>query len=382
MSLKLPGPDGALTEIALSPRPELDVLANPPQSRSAFAASHVVMDPLCGSTAHAAIDWESTMALRREIWSLGLGVAESMDTAQRGMGLSAADAMTLAALTLAEDPRGGAGTVVGINTDDLDPGPATLAQVTAAYLRQLEFVAQRGGTPVIMASRHLAHAATGPEDYRAVYERLLHEVSQPVILHWLGEVFDPALAGYWGDPDPARAMDTVVGLIDAYSDRVAGIKISLLDPAYEVQLRRRLPAGVAVFTGDDFNYTEMIAGDDDGHSHALLGAFAALAPWASAALKQLDAGDEKQFRAILEPTQPLSRHVFSAPTQYYKVGIVWLAYLTGKQSHPRMLGGLDGGRDLLHLADVIRLADEIAYFPDPEFTEARARTFFAANGIG
>jgi hypothetical protein len=382
MTLRLPDADGTLTGIELGTRPHLDVLTAPPVSRSAYAACHVVADPLRSSTAVTAIDWDATIALRRELWNVGLGVAESMDTAQRGMGLAAADAMRLAEMTLAEDPRHGAGTAVGIATDGLESGVATLDELTAAYRRQLEFVAERGGTPVVMASRQLAHVAEGPGDYFTVYDRLLSDAPGPVILHWLGDVFDPELTGYWGDPDPARAMDTVVGLIATHEDKVAGIKISLLDPTYELELRRRLPAGVALFTGDDFNYTEMIAGDHTGHSHALLGAFAALAPWASAALKRLDAGDENGFRAILEPTQRLSRLIFTAPTPFYKVGIVWLAYLSGKQHHPRMLGALEGGRDLLHLAELIRLANEIDYFPDPEFTEARARTFFAAHGIG
>lgn len=382
MSVKLPAPDGSLSTTSIAARPALDVLTAPATSRMAFAASHVVAEPLRTSIASPAIDWDATLALRHEIWELGLGVAESMDTAQRGMGLSAGDAMELAARTLQEDPRGGAATVVGINTDALAPGPATLEQITQAYRDQLEFVASRGGTPVIMASRHLAAAARTADDYRRVYSDLLADVSGTVVLHWLGAVFDPALAGYWGDTDPSGAMDTVVALITEHKETISGIKISLLESVYERELRARLPAEVAVFTGDDFNYTDMIAGDDRGYSHALLGAFAALTPWASAALKRLDAGDAAGFREILGPTQPLSRSIFAAPTQYYKVGIVWLAYLTGKQDHPRMLGGMDGGRDLLHLAEVVRLANEMRYFPDPDFTEARLRSFFAAFGLG
>lgn len=382
MTVILPGPDGGLTEIELSPRPRLAVRVSPPTSRMAFAASHVVADPLRTSTDAGCIDWDATLELRRGIWDLGLGVAEAMDTAQRGMGLSAADAMELARRTLAEDPRGGKATVVGVNTDALGPGPASIDQIVRAYGQQLDFVEMHGGTPVLMASRHLARAAHDQDDYRRVYGELLAQCTRPVILHWLGEVFDPMLAGYWGATDAADAIDTVIDIITAHRSKVTGIKVSLLDPVYELELRRRVPTDVAVFTGDDFNYTDMIAGDETGHSHALLGAFAALAPWASAAFACLDVGDEAGFRAILQPTEPLSRAVFMAPTQYYKVGIVWLAYLSGAQTHPRMLGGFESGRDLIHLAELVRLADTIDYFPDPEFTEMRLRKFFAAYGIG
>ncbi|MCV7423484.1 DUF993 family protein [Mycobacterium yunnanensis] len=382
MSVILPTADGELSEVRISPRPQLQVSATPPTSRMVFAASHVVADPLRTSTATGRIDWDATLALRQDIWDVGLGVAESMDTAQRGMGLSAPEAMELAKRTLAADPRGGAGTVVGVTTDALPTGPRSLSEITEAYVQQLDFVTDHGGTAVLMASRHLARSAGEPDDYHQVYGDLLTHSNKPVILHWLGEVFDPALARYWGAGDPGIALDTVVDLITTHRSKVAGIKVSLLDPVFELELRRRLPPGVAVFTGDDFNYTEMIAGDGHGHSHALLGAFAALAPWASAAFSRLDAGDVSGFRAILEPTQPLSRAVFVAPTQYYKVGIAWLAYLVGGQHHPRMLGGFETGRDLLHLAELVHLANAMEYFPDPDFTETRLRTFFAAHGIG
>ncbi|MEU0493948.1 DUF993 family protein [Mycobacterium sp. NPDC006124] len=383
MTVRLPASDGGLIEVRIAARPRLEVSALPPTSRMVFAASHVVADPLRTSTADGQIDWDATLALRHDIWDVGLGVAESMDTAQRGMGLSAAQAMELAKRTLADDPRGGAGTVVGVNTDALHPASTpALSEIVDAYLEQMRFVTDHGGTPVLMASRHLARTADGPDDYHRVYGELLSQCSSPVILHWLGEVFDPALAGYWGVADPAAALNTVIELIETHRDKVSGIKVSLLDPAFELELRRRLPRGVAVFTGDDFNYTDMIAGDHTGASHALLGAFAALAPWASAAFARLDAGDEPGFRTILGPTEPLSRAVFATPTQYYKVGIVWLAYLSGAQDHSRMLGGFETGRDLLHLAELVHLANAMAYFPDPELTEVRLRTFFAAHGVG
>ncbi|MDV3124121.1 dihydrodipicolinate synthase family protein [Mycobacterium sp. 21AC1] len=382
MSLSLPASDGSSSVIELTPRPDLDVSATPPRSRTVYAASHVVADPVSTSIVSGAIDWEATLSLRRDIWSVGLGIAESMDTAQRSMGLTGADAMELARLTLTEDPRDGGGTVVGVNTDQLKPGDTSLDDITGAYAQQLEFVESLGGTAVIMASRHLAATARTADDYLSVYSRLLANTDRPVILHWLGSVFDPALDGYWGDPDPAAALETVLQLISQNASRIAGIKISLLDPRYEIELRQRIPSGIPVFTGDDFNYTDMIAGDGNGHSHALLGAFAALAPWASAALKALDSGDENGFRTVLGPTEQLSRLIFQRPTQYYKVGIAWLAYLTGKQSHFRMLGGLEAGRDLSYLAELIRCADAISYFPDPEFTEQRARMYFAAQGLG
>ena len=232
-----------------------------------------------------------------------------------------------------------------------------------------------------MASRHLATAASGPDDYLAVYDKVLAQAQRPVVLHWLGTVFDPALDGYWGHRDPNTAMDTVVDVIVAHAERVRGIKVSLLDPALEIRLRQRLPDGVRVYTGDDYNYVDMIAGDDDGHSDALLGAFAALGPYASAAFARLDAGDIAGFREILAPTEPLSRLIFAAPTQYYKVGVAWLAYLNGQQSHFRMIGGFEAGRTLVHLAALVREADGIGLFVDPESTARRASAYFAVHGI-
>ncbi|WP_420367125.1 DUF993 family protein [Curtobacterium sp. L1-20] len=383
-TINLPTPSGGVESFSFRSPAPLRTVSTPPRSRRAFAAAHVVADPLRAAQPIRSehIDWEATMGIRRRLWGLGLGVAESMDTAQRGMGLSAADAMVLAQRTLAEDPRGGAGVVVGIATDALPDAVAAPGAIADAYIRQLETVETGGGTAVIMASRHLVRTATSAKDYLDVYGRVLAAASRPVILHWLGEVFDPALRGYWGSTHIAEALGTVIELITSNPGKVTGIKISLLDARWELELRDRLPADVALFTGDDYNYVDMIAGDGVRHSHALLGAFAAVAPHASAALAHLDAGDEAGFRSVLEPTQRLSRLVFEPPTPFYKVGVVWLAYLSGLQEHFRMLGGMESGRDLLHLAQVVREAGTLGLFTDPDAAAARANAFFAVHGIG
>lgn len=356
--------------------------AIPPTSRQVYAAAHVVANPLLASKAATGgtIDWDTTLQIRHNIWNRGLGVAESMDTAQRGMGLSASDAMALAARSLNEDPRGGKGVVVGINTDALESETPTLEEISDAYLRQLEVVEAGGGTAVMMASRHLARVAHTAQDYLTVYERVI-SASDRIVLHWLGEVFDPELRGYWGTTDLSEALETVANLISSQSQAIAGIKISLLDPTYELNLRRRLPSDVALFTGDDFNYVDMIAGDGQAYSHALLGAFAYLAPIAAEAFTHLDAGDERGFRNILGPTQKLSRLVFENPTPHYKVGVAWLSYLSGAQSHFRMLDGFESNRNLTHLAAILKEAGTLGLFPDPEFTRQRAHTFFAAQGL-
>lgn len=386
MPLFLPDLDGAPRALEWRRPAELAPASAPPTSRRVFAAAHVVPDPWRSSRAgtyggEAAIDLDTTLALRHRLWSYGLGVAEAMDTAQRGMGLPAAAAMELARRTMADDPRGGAGVAVGVTTDALTSTAPTLQEVADAYRRQVAVVAAGGGTPVVMASRHLARVAQTPADYRLVYDQVISEAPGPVFLHWLGPAFDDTLAGYWGTTDTGQALDTVVDLLHAWPGRVQGIKVSLLDPVLEVRLRQRAPEGVDVFTGDDFHYTDMIAGDGRTHSHALLGAFAALAPWASAAFRHLDAGDEAAFRAVLEPTQAVSRVVFEAPTQFYKTGIAWLSYLDGLQPHFRMLDGLESGRSLLHLVEVVRRANTIGYFTDPDRTEERLRSFLRAQGV-
>jgi len=379
----LPTRDGTTQSLVFREPAVLTTRSARPTSRAVFAACHVVADPRRASIPVRSehIDWDTTLDLRRQLWALGLGVAESMDTAQRGMGLSADDAMSLAQRTLEADPHGGRAVVVGISTDALDSNIATLEQIGDAYLRQLELVESMGGTAVVMPSRHLARVARSPRDYVAVYQRLFEASRGKLILHWLGKAFDPTLSSYWGSADIATAIETVVELIVDHAPKVSGVKISLLDPTYELQLRIRLPRDVQVFTGDDFNYVEMIAGDGVTYSHALLGAFAAVGRYASAAMTRLDVGDVQGFRSLLEPTLPLSRLIFEAPTQYYKVGITWLAYLTGQQAHFRMLGGYESGRTIVHLADIVREADRIGLFPDPDLTAERARTFFTTQGV-
>jgi hypothetical protein len=383
-TIDLPTADGGTSALTLGQAAVLDVRHVPPTSRLVYAAAHVVADPRRASAENlpGQIDWDATLGLRHRLWDLGLGVAEAMDTSQRGMGLDWASAHELARRTLADAGSGGGRVVVGVATDQLPAGPAELPAVRDAYLEQLDAIESAGGEAVLMASRHLAVAATSAEDYLSIYGSVLQHASRPVVLHWLGEVFDPDLAGYWGYDDPVKAMDVVVELIAGHVDAVRGIKISLLDAELERELRRRLPPGVHLFTGDDYNYVDLIAGDGQHHSDALLGAFAVVAPYASAALACLDRGDEAGFRDILGPTEALSRLVFAAPTQYYKVGVAWLAYLNGAQRHFRMLGGFESGRTLVHLADLVRSADGIGLFTDPEFTADRAARYFAVHGIG
>ncbi|MEV0716550.1 DUF993 family protein [Asanoa sp. NPDC050611] len=345
-------------------------------SRVAYAAAHVVADPAADNTpgAPAALDWDATLAFRHHLWSHGFGVAEAMDTAQRGMGLDYAATREL----IRRSAREAAGPIVaGVATDQLPPGVASLDEVRKAYAEQLADVQAAGATPVLMCSRHLAATARGSDDYLDVYAELLRQADGPVVLHWLGEMFDPALAGYWG----ADPVATVLELIGAHAAKVDGIKVSLLDEAFEVDLRRRLPAGVRLYTGDDFNYPNLIKGDAHGYSDALLGIFAAIAPPAAAALRALDAGDEPGYDDIFAPTVPLARHVFGAPTFYYKTGIVFLAWLAGHQSHFTMVGGLQSGRSPLHLAKLIRLADAAGVLPDADLAAARARAWATTVGV-
>lgn len=383
ISVTIPGPDGGVH--LLREGHGFPSVAAPATSREAFAAAHVVADPLRASMADSGadtIDWEATLRIREGIWDLGLGVAEAMDTAQRGMGLPWTDAQRLIDMSLAAGRPRNAATVVGVSTDQLPEGrPATLAQITEAYIEQVEFVEQRGGRPVLMASRWLAATARTPDDYLEVYRAVLAAARGPVVLHWLGVAFDAKLSGYWGSDDLDEATRTVLDLIKSETSKIAGIKMSLLDAAREIDLRRQLPAGVKLYTGDDFNYVDLIAGDELGHSDALLGAFAAITPIAAAALARLDADDQAGFRQILEPTIPLSRLVFAAPTQYYKTGVAWLSYLRGDQRAFRMIGGLDTGRNIQHLLDLFVEADRIGLFPDPELTAHRLTAHLAAHGL-
>ncbi len=353
--------------------------------RIVYAAAHVVCDPLADNDPWLtpAIDWERTLAFRHRLWDLGLGVAEAMDTAQRGMGLSWADAQELIRRALAEaKSRPDALIACGAGTDHLMPTPDTsLDDVIAAYEEQIGFVEGLGGKIILMASRALAACAKGPADYLKVYDRILSQVRQPVVIHWLGEMFDPALEGYWGSTDHWAAMDTCLEAINAHPDKVDGIKVSLLSKEKEVAMRRRLPTGVRMYTGDDFNYAELIAGDAEGHSDALLGIFDAIAPAASAAMAELGNGKTDTFFELLEPTVPLSRHIFKAPTRFYKTGVVFLAYLNGLQDHFRMVGGQESARSLPHLAELFRLADKARVLADPDDAAARMRRLLAAQGI-
>ncbi|MBV7248164.1 dihydrodipicolinate synthase family protein [Streptomyces sp. MW-W600-10] len=355
-----------------------------PASRTVFSAAHVVADPYADIAPGdpAAVDWESTLAFRRHLWAHGLGVAEAMDTAQRGMGLDWAGAAELIRRSAAEAKAVGGRIACGVGTDQLpDDGAApTLAEVRAAYEEQLALAEEHGAQPILMASRALARAASGPEDYLATYAHLLRQASEPVILHWLGPMFDPALEGYWGGSDLDAATDTFLKVIAEHPDKVDGIKISLLDAAREIDVRRRLPGGVRCYTGDDFNYPELIAGDERGFSHALLGIFDPLGPLAAHAVRVLDTGDVDGFRALLDPTVELSRHLFQRPTRFYKTGVVFLAWLAGHQDHFTMVGGLQSARSLPHLAKAYELADGLGLFPDPELAEHRMRALLAVHG--
>lgn len=361
---------------------DLNPTGAPLASRTVFSAAHVVADPYADTTpdSPAAVDWDATLAFRRHLWSHGLGVAEAMDTAQRGMGLDWAGAEELIRRSAAEAKAVGGRIACGVGTDQLPPGPAMLAEVRAAYEEQLAVVEESGAQAILMASRALAAAAKGPQDYLDTYAHLLRQATEPVVLHWLGPMFDPALEGYWGSTDLDLATDTFLQVIAEHPDKVDGIKMSLLDADREIDVRRRLPSGVRCYTGDDFNYPELIAGDDRGFSHALLGIFDPLGPLAAHAVRVLDTGDTKGFRELLDPTVELSRHLFQAPTRFYKTGVVFLAWLAGHQDHFTMVGGLQSARSLPHLAKAYQLADGLGLFPDPELAESRMRALLTVQG--
>jgi len=360
----------------------------PITSRVAYAAAHVVPRVLADSTpgAPADVDWDATLELRRDLWSWGLGVAEAMDTAQRGMGLDWAATRELIERSAAEAQRAGGRIASGAGTDQLDPARATpdadgLRAVTAAYTEQVKVVEAAGSGVIVMASRALARAATSPADYLRVYEEVLDAASGPVILHWLGEMFDPELAGYWGSRDREAATDAFLDLVTRGAERVDGVKVSLLDADHERRLRRALPETVRLYTGDDFNYPELVCDDEEGvHSDALLGIFAAIAPAASTALQALDRGDDATAREILESTRALGRHVFAAPTRFYKTGIAFLAWLNGRQPGFSMVGGLSTGRSVLHLVRALELAEEAGLVAEPELAARRVTAWLAANG--
>ncbi len=370
------GPTRCRIERACSYKPPTTPLV----SRILYAAAHVAAkyNPQSGTT----IDWDETLAFRRYLWSYGLGVAEAMDTAQRGMGLDWAAAKELIRRSLDEARACGGLIACGAGTDQLpDNQPASLDDVIAAYEEQCEWVERHGGRVVLMASRALARSAASADDYLAVYSRVLSQLRQPAILHWLGDMFDPQLAGYWGTHDLDRAMETFVCLVRDQAAHLDGVKISLLDDQREIEMRRQLPAAVRVYTGDDFHYDSLIRGDGSHHSHALLGAFDAIAPAASAAVQALDRNDAPEYDRIIGPTLPLSRHIFEHPTYLYKTGLVFLAYLNGHQAQFRLLGGMETARSIEHLSKLLVLADEAGVLLDPDLACHRMQLVLDAVGI-
>jgi hypothetical protein len=391
LHIQLPNLQGQLSGYKLAGAVPVKPVAGKKFNRIAYSAAHVVSNPLAAIDPwlDCAVDWDATISYRRHLWSLGMGVAEAMDTAQRGMGLDWPTSLELIRRSIdAAKDIPGAFLASGCGTDHLNlEAVKSVDEVIAGYEFQMEAVEKLGGKLIVMASRALARVATSPADYERVYDRILRQAKQPVVLHWLGDMFDPALAGYWGDKNVDAAMNTALGIIQAHADKVDGIKISLLDKDKEIQMRRRLPAGVRMYTGDDFNYAELIAGDGfgehlvQGQSDALLGIFDAIAPAASAALGELAKGNLEKFHAILGPTVPLSRHIFKAPTRFYKTGVVFMAWLNGHQKHFTMVGGQESTRSMVHLAELFRLADAANLLEQPELAVHRMKTLLAMHGV-
>jgi len=383
--LKLPKADRSIETYRLAASRAFPAKLQGTLNRVAFSAAHVVADPLADVDPwlSAAVDWDKTIAFREHVWDLGLGVAEAMDTAQRGMGLDWPTSLELIQRSVrAAKARGNALVFSGAGTDHLAPEDAkSLDDVIRAYEEQIGEVEKAGGRIILMASRALARIGSGPDDYATVYNRVLSQVAQPVIIHWLGDMFDPALANYWGTQNLDAAMNVAVDVINANAAKVDGVKVSLLDKQREIDMRRRLDKNVKMYTGDDFNYAELIAGDAQGFSHALLGIFDAIAPVASYALSRLAAGDDAGFHDVLGPTVPLSRHIFKAPTRFYKTGIVFMAYLNGHQDHFTMVGGQESARSTVHLAELFRLADQAGLLANPELATRRMKAVLALGGI-
>ena len=381
MRIDLPDMSGRKTEYRLTGTPLTAERLPDNPARVVLAAAHVVVDPFAPNdpTGPARIDWKATLEFRRHIADLGLGIAEAMDTSQRGMGLDWPGALELITRTRRELPE--ANVFNGCGTDQLPAETChSIDGVASAYLEQLEAVQAIGGRVIVMASRALTKTARGPADYMSVYRRVLSNCERPAILHWLGDMFDPQLAGYWGSDEFSQTMETVLEIISHSRDKVDGIKISLLDKDKEIEMRRRLPDGVRMYTGDDFNYPELIAGDEAGHSDALLGIFDPLAPAAATAIARLSEGDTDSFHSILDPTVPLARLIFRAPTQHYKSGVVFLAWLNGFQDHFIMLGGAQSMRPLPYYVQVFRLADRCGLLRNPELAVHRMRQFLALYG--
>lgn len=385
--LTLPTPDARLEPYRLTRTPLTPRAPKLPLTRTAFAAAHVVSDALRERNpwdTRPAVDWDATLSFRSQLWDQGLHLAEAMDTAQRGMGVDWPTALELIRRTMRAArahpmrPR----VACGAGTDHQPLQNLTTPDaILAAYTEQAEAIEAAGGQLILMASRAFPAIAATQDTYHHVYRRLIDGAAQPVVLHWLGDMFDPALAGYWGTTDIAKASDFVLGLIKENPAKVDGIKISLLDQAHEEQFRARLPAGVRLYTGDDFHYAPLIEGDGTHFSHALLGIFAAIAPAASQALEALAQGDTRTYHQLLAPTVPLSREIFRAPTRFYKAGIAFLSWLNGHQTHFIMPAGFQSSRDITHYAQVFRLADQAGLLSRPDLAEARMRTLLALHGI-
>jgi Protein of unknown function (DUF993) len=383
-TIMLPRPDRTLRAYRLGPASPYPETASDRSVRTVYAAAHVVADPFANETPwmRAAIDWDATMAFRSHLWRLGFKIAEAMDTSQRGMGFDWTTAKELIRRSIRAARAEGGDLASGAGTDHLDPlAAAGLEDVLRAYEEQVSFIEAEGGRVILMASRAFARVARGPDDYASVYGRILRQARSPVILHWLGAMFDPALEGYWGSADLDQAEETVLQIIRDNQAKVEGIKISLLDKDREIAFRRRLPEGVLMYTGDDFNYAELIAGDDRGFSHGLLGIFDPIAPAAAAALAKLAEGDREGYDSILAPTVPLSRKVFEAPTQFYKAGVVFLAWLNGFQDHFTTVGGMQSARGLLHYTEVFRLADQARLLRNPDLAVHRMAALYETFGI-
>ena len=411
LQLTLVDEDGSLRRIPLAEAPAFARPTAPLRSRVVYAAVHVVPQVHGDNTpgAPADIDWDATLAFRRTMWSRGLGVADAMDTAQRNMGLDPAATRELisrtadAAREALADPEIGAVfpadaavsdlVVAGVNTDQRAEQSLSLDEIVEAYLEQLRATEATGAGAVLMASRHLARTATSAEEFEDVYRRVLEQATAPVILHWLGTVFDPQLGGYFGSDDPAAAADVLLRIIEADPAKIRGVKMSLLDDAAEIAVRERLPEGVRMLTGDDFHFSHLIVGDGTAttepgaeqvrgeYSDALLGAFAATAPAASAAVQALDAGDPEEARRILDASEVLGRHVFSAPTFHYKTGVAFLAWLNGHQQAFTMVGGMHAARSLPHLSRTIELAATTGNLEDPQLAAERWHAMLRLAGF-
>lgn len=385
-SIRLLSADGTVSDAALNDSGGYTRPASPLQSRVAYAAAHVVPVAWADNTPGrpAEIDWDATLAFRRNVYSWGFGVADAMDTAQRNMGLDAAATRELIARSASVAREEGGSVVVGVNTDHVDETHISLDAVIDAYRSQLAFTEEQGAGPVLMASRHLARVATSAEDYRRVYRAVLSESTTPVVLHWLGTAFDPELQGYFGADDWQAASDVLLEIIAENPDKVAGVKMSLLNGESEISVRERLPEGVRMFTGDDFNYVSLIGDSGQGtrpYSDALLGAFAAITPVASAAIQALDAGDHAAYERILGPTEELSRQVFAAPTFYYKTGVAFLSWLNGHQPAFQMVGGLHSARSLPHLSRIVELANASLALENPQLARERWHGMLTLNGF-